>query len=259
MTQVILIRGGGDLATGAAVRLHRAGFNILITELPAPMAVRRTVSFSEAVYDGEITVEGVTARRADSPEEAFRLLEKKLIPVLVDPGLEILKLNKFQCLIDARLLKRDSDTDIHSAPLVIGFGPGFTCGVNCHAVIETKRGHDLGRVFWSGSASPDTGQPDGDQRRVLRAPEDGKITCHVEIASYVEEGQPVAETAGIPIIAPFGGILRGLIRPGLMVKKGVKIGDIDQRNERAYCFTVSDKALAIGGAVLEAMLTHVNV
>ncbi len=256
--QMILIRGGGDLATGAAVRLYHSGFNVLLTELPNPMAVRRTVSFSEAVYSGEVTVEGVACKKADTPEHAMQLINQKLVPVLVDPDLEILKKHHFACLLDARLLKNLSDTDIHSSPLVIGLGPGFTCGENCHAVIETARGHNLGRVYWTGSASPDTGQPEGDQRRVLRSPAEGVITCYAEIASHVDEGQIIAEVAGTPITAPFAGILRGLIRPGSSVKKGVKIGDIDQRNIPSFCYSVSDKALAVGGAVLEAFLSKVN-
>ena len=211
----ILIRGGGDLASGVALRLHRSGYKIIISELPRPLAVRRTVSFSEAVYIGEIVIEGLCARRADSMAEAFKLARKGFIPVVVDPQASILEHGKFSTLVDARLLKRKADTNITSAPLVIGLGPGFTCGENCHVVVETQRGHFLGRVYWNGSASADTGQPEGDARRVLR----------------------------------------GLIRPGISVQKGVKIGDIDPRNDPAYCFTVSDKALAIAGGVLESILS----
>jgi len=250
----ILIRGGGDLASGVALRLHRSGYKIIIAELPNPLAVRRTVSFSESVYAGEITVEGLCARRADSPAEAFKLVRKGLIPVVVDPLAAILEHGNFSTLVDARLLKRTADASIASAPLVIGLGPGFTCGENCHAVVETQRGHFLGRVYWNGSASADTGQPEGDARRVLRAPADGLLIDHAQIGEHVETNQVIAEVDGVEVTAPFMGVLRGLIRPGISVQKGVKIGDIDPRNDPAYCFSVSDKALSIAGGVLEAVL-----
>jgi xanthine dehydrogenase accessory factor len=255
----ILIRGGGDLASGVALRLHHAGFHVVISELPNPLAVRRLVSFSEAVYAGQITVEGLTGRRAESPAEAFDLARQGLIPVLVDPETVILKQGHFPALIDARLLKRAADTDISSAPLVVGLGPGFTVGENCHAVIETNRGYTLGRVYWTGSASADTGLPEGDPRRVLRAPTDGILTGYAQISEHVEGGQLIAEVGGEKVIAPFKGVLRGLIRPGVTIPKGMKIGDIDQRDDPAYCFMVSDKALSVGGGVLEAILTRSEI
>lgn len=254
----ILIRGGGDLATGVALRLYRAGFKPVISELAVPMAVRRTVSFSEAVYDGEVVVEGVSARKVDSFAQAFESLDAGVIPVLVDPQAEILHAAEFYALVDARLLKKRIDYKLSPAPLVIGLGPGFTCGDNCHAVVETQRGHFLGRVYWDGSASADTGQPEGDPRRVFRAPADGMLLAFANIGDYIQEGQLVAEIDGNKIFAPFSGMLRGLIRPGVMVQKGVKIGDIDQRGDVSYCYTVSDKGLAIGGGVLEALLTHIH-
>ena len=254
----ILIRGGGDLASGVALRLHHAGYKTIITELSRPLAVRRTVSFSEAVYDGEFSVEGLTGKLAGSSMEAFKLSRAGFIPVLIDPSASILKEGLFSTLIDARLMKHYSDSSILSAPLVIGLGPGFTCGENCHAVVETQRGHFLGRVYWSGSASMDTGTPEGDARRVLRAPLTGVLTTTGKIGDHFEEGQLIAQVDGQSIRAPFAGILRGLIRPGVSIEKGVKIGDIDQRNDRSYCFTVSDKALAIAGGVLEAMLSFSN-
>jgi xanthine dehydrogenase accessory factor len=259
MMKYILIRGGGDLASGVALRLHRSGYKVMIAELPNPLAVRRTVSFSEAVYTGEIVIEGLGARRVDSPAEAFELVQKDFIPVLVDPQAAILEHEKFSTLVDARLLKRKADTSITSAPLVIGLGPGFTCGENCHAVVETQRGHFLGRVYWSGSASADTGQPEGDARRVLRAPAGGFVVGHAHIGEHVETNQVIADVAGEKVIAPFAGVLRGLIRPGISVQKGVKIGDIDPRNDPDYCFSVSDKALAIAGGVLEAILAAPNM
>ena len=256
--KTILMRGGGDLASGVALRLHRSGFNIIIAELANPMAVRRTVSFSESVYEGEINIEGVTARLVNSRYEAITLAESGIIPLLVDPQAATLEVGDFDCLVDARLLKTWVEISLASNPLVIGLGPGFVCGENCHAVVETMRGHFLGRVFWTGSALDDTGQPEGDPRRVLRAPVDGVLTGCAQIGDRVESGQTIAEVGGEPIIAPFGGVLRGLIRPGITVRKGLKIGDIDQRNLREYCFTVSEKALAVGGGVLEAILSWNN-
>ena len=252
----ILIRGGGDIASGIALRLYRAGLKVIISELPNPMAVRRTVSFSEAIYNGKFSVEGISAHRANSASDAFSLLQEGFIPVLVDPEISILKEDKFSVLIDARLLKHRGDTRIDSAPLVIGIGPGFLCGDNCHAVVESYRGHFLGRVYWKGSASADTGLPEGDPRRVLRSPASGVLTSKIQIAEQVKTGQVIAEVGGEKIVAPFGGVLRGLIRPGIEVEKGVKIGDIDLRNDPSYCFTVSDKALSVAGGVLEAVFSR---
>jgi xanthine dehydrogenase accessory factor len=255
----ILIRGGGDLASGVALRLHRAGFRVIIAELPNPLAVRRTVSFSEAIYAGQINIEGILARRADSSADAFDLAQRGLIPILIDPQASILNNGHFSALVDARLLKRTADTDISSAPLVIGLGPGFTVGENCQAVIETNRGHTLGRVYWTGSASADTGLPEGDPRRVLRASVDGILTGYAQIGEHVEENQLIATVGGEKIIAPFNGVLRGLIRPGVAISQGMKIGDIDQRDDPSYCFMVSDKALSVGGGVLEAMLSKPEI
>ena len=252
---LILIRGGGDLASGVALRLHRCGFKIIIAELANPLAVRRTVSFSEAIYAGQIDIEGLHARRVDSAAQALELVEDGSLPVIVDPQAAILGAAQFSALVDARLLKHRVTVSLASAPLVIGLGPGFTCGENCHAVVETQRGHHLGRVYWSGSASADTGQPEGDPRRVLRAPASGVLASSAQIGDQVQAGQLIAEVAGEKILAPFGGVLRGLIRPGLSVKKGLKIGDIDPRGDPATCTTVSDKALAVGGGVLEALLS----
>jgi len=252
----ILVRGGGDIASGIAIRLYRAGLKVIISELPNPLAVRRTVSFSEAIYNGNFSVEGVSAQRANSVSDAFSLAQQGLIPVLVDPEISILNENRFSVLVDARLLKRRGDTRIDSAPLVIGIGPGFLCGDNCHAIVESFRGHFLGRVYWEGSASADTGLPEGDPRRVLRSPSKGVLNSEIQIAEQVKTGQIIAEVGGEKIVAPFDGVLRGLIRPGIEVEKGVKIGDIDPRNDPSYCFTVSDKALAVAGGVLEAVFSR---
>ncbi len=258
MSKLILIRGGGDLASGVALRLHHARFNILITELPQPLAVRRAVSFAEAVYAGTWTVEDVTSRRVQTPQQLAECLARREIPVLVDPELELLSTFHLQpaAIVDARLLKQVAPPLTDSSPLTIGLGPGFTAGENCHAVVETQRGHTLGRVYWSGSANLDSGQPEGDPRRVLRAPADGQLVGEAQIGQHYEPGQVIAQVNGQTISAPFAGVLRGLLHPGLQVKKGLKIGDLDPRDQREYCFLVSDKALAVGGGVLEAVLGY---
>ena len=259
----VLIRGGGDLATGVALRLYRAGMRVVITELAQPLAVRRTVSFSEAVYEGQHTVEGVTARLI----EASQLLawnEADEIPILVDPNAEVLLSNSFLVVVDARLTKQPPAPLPVDVPLHIGLGPGFTAGSDCHAVIETRRSHSLGRVYWTGTTQPDSGEPEGDPRRVLRAPSNGMVIGYKKISEHVEAGEEIA-IIGEPnrdqysIVSPFSGILRGLIRDGLYVTKGMKIGDIDARDDVGACYLVSDKALAIGGAVLEAIMSKAEI
>lgn len=258
MPNIILIRGGGDLASGGALRLHHAGFDVLITELPQPLAVRRAVSFSEAVYEGTWAVENVTSRLIQTPEELTACFARREIPVLIDPDLALLSTFplKPSTIVDARLLKQIAPPLMDSSPFTIGLGPGFVAGKNCHAVVETQRGHTLGRVYWSGSANANSGQPEGDPRRVLRAPASGSLIGYAQIGERCEPGQVIAEVSGEKISAPFPGILRGLLHPGLKVKKGLKIGDLDPRDQREYCFLVSDKSLAIGGGVLEAILRY---
>ncbi len=259
MSGLILLRGGGDLASGVAVRLHRAGLQLLITELEQPLAVRRTVAFSEAIYAGKCTVEGITARRAQNALEAENILVQNEIPVLADPQLEILSDFDFIALVDARLTKQAPGPLPRSVPLHIGLGPGFRAGENCHAVIETRRSHTLGRVLWNGDAQPDSGQPEGDPRRVLRAPMDGILKSNTEIAAHVEKGDPIARVDDVPIVSPMKGVLRGLIHDGIRVVKGLKIGDIDPRDDPSACYLVSDKALAVGGGVLEAIMSKPEI
>lgn len=253
----ILIRGGGDLASGVALRLHRAGFPVLISELPEPLSVRRAVSFSEAVYEGQWQVEEVTAIRVENEAQIHEALAQNQIPVIIDPALVFFSTLDFKpsTIIDARLLKRPPEPLPFEVRLLIGLGPGFVAGENCQAVVETQRGHTLGRVYWRGGVNPDNGQPEGDPTRVLRAPAEGQLIGYAQIGEHIEPGQIIAEVTGKPIIAPFPGVLRGLIRPGLQVTKNLKVGDLDARDKREYCFLVSDKALAIGGAVLEAVLS----
>lgn len=256
---ILMLRGGGDLASGVAVRLHRAGLTPIILEIAQPLCVRRLVSFAEAVYRGQVEVEGIAGVRVTTAEEARSALKNGRIPVLIDPEAAIRQALPPLVWIDARLTKRPPDLGIETAPLVIGLGPGFTAGVDCHAVVETNRGHNLGRVFWEGSAEPDTGIPEGvgpyRAERVLRAPTEGILKNWVELGTRVYSGQTVAEVNGQPIQAPFDGVLRGLIHPGLRVTKGLKIGDVDPRGDPEYARRVSDKALAVGGGVLEALLS----
>lgn len=257
MNPLIIVRGGGDLASGIALRLHRVGFQVAILELEKPLAVRRTVSFSEAVYEGVQTVEGATARLV-SADQFQVALEAGEIPVLIDPNANILN-NQFLTnpsstfLVDARLLKSEPEPLPEKVALHIGLGPGFTAGANCHAVIETRRGHTLGRVYWEGQTAPDSGQPDGDPRRVLRAPNAGQLEALKQIGDYCKENETIATVSGKPISSPFAGILRGLIRPGVEISEGMKIGDVDSRNDPATIRLVSDKALAVGGGVMEAV------
>ena len=267
MNPLILVRGGGDLASGVILRLHRVGYQIAILELGKPLSVRRSVCFSEAVYEGSQTVEGVTARLV-SADQFQVTLEAGEIPVLIDPNANILH-NQFLTsprntfVVDARLLKHEPDVLGEDVPLHIGLGPGFHAGENCHAVIETRRSHTLGRVLWSGEAQSDSGQPEGDPRRVLRAPDSGHLLPVAAIGDRVKEGQLIGEIqnaagAKSKLISPFDGVLRGLIHPRVEITEGMKIGDVDIRNDPSMCKLVSDKALSVGGGVLEAVMIKLN-
>ncbi|MBI3241821.1 MAG: EF2563 family selenium-dependent molybdenum hydroxylase system protein [Chloroflexi bacterium] len=259
---LVLIRGGGDLATGIAHRLRRAGLAVLVTELPQPLTVRRAVAFAEAVYEGEIEVEGITARRAPDLQAALICINVGEVAVLVDDvGLSLPRLQP-PIVVDARMAKQPLDTRLTDAPLVIGIGPGFVAGENCHAVVETNRGHNLGRVYWQGCAETDTGQPEAVQgftgQRVLRAPSDGLFIGHARIGDKIKAGEALASVAGQPIITTFDGVLRGILHDGIPVTAGMKVGDLDPRGRPDYCFTISDKARAVGGGVLEAILAGVD-
>jgi len=260
MPSLILIRGGGDLATGVAFRLIRSGLRVVITELPRPLAVRRTVSFAEAIYAGEITIEDLTGRAVSDPTDTLRILNilsKQQVPVLVDPDCASAKALHPSIIVDGRMTKRPPEPIGYVPQLYIGLGPGFAAGENCQAVVETRRGHTLGRVYWRGGPDPDTGAPDGDPRRVLRAPCDGVIVAHANIGEHVKEGQVIAVISDqCSVTSPFRGVLRGLLHPGLTVTRGLKIGDVDPREDPRLCQMVSDKALSIGGGVLEAILSH---
>ena len=255
----VLIRGAGDLATGIALRLWRAGMKVAMTEIPQPTAIRRTVCFSQAIVHGEMTVEDVRAVRADSAEQIPMLLHQGVIPVLADPDGSCISVLKPDAVVDAILAKRNLGTKITDAPIVIGVGPGFTAGEDCHAVVETMRGHTLGRVIREGSALPNTGIPGliggfaGE--RVLRAPADGVFHPLLEIGAQVKMGDVAAMVGDAPMICTLDGVLRGILADGTPVHKGMKSGDIDPRYKVEHCYTSSDKAIAIGGGVLEAVLS----
>jgi xanthine dehydrogenase accessory factor len=262
--RLLVLRGGGDLATGVAYRLHRAGFPLLVLELERPLVVRRYVALATAVLESTITVEGLHGQRVETLTEALTLAPTGAIPVLVSSQLpDWSPMDRAAtAVIDARMAKRNIDTRINQAPLVVALGPGFVAGLDCHAVIETMRGHRLGRVIWEGPALANTGTPGivagKGAERVLRAPTGGLVAWQSTIGDRVRAGAVLGHVGGQPVVAPFAGVLRGLIAAGTTVPANLKIGDLDARNERDACFTISDKALAIGGGVLEAILTHLN-
>ncbi|MDR0624758.1 MAG: EF2563 family selenium-dependent molybdenum hydroxylase system protein [Treponema sp.] len=254
----VVIKGAGDLASGTALRLRHAGFDIAMTEIPRPLAVRRTVCFSPAVYEGSARVEDLCAALARDERDLEDCLRRGRIAVFVDPRARIVEKISPDVLVDAIMAKKNTGTSIHDAPVVIALGPGFTAGIDCHAVIETMRGHTLGRVITQGSALPNTGVP-GDigghtGERLLRSPAEGIFEGRAKIGDLVKKGDTVALAGDLPIRAGIDGVLRGLLPSGTPVSPGMKAGDIDPRCEVSHCFTVSDKALAIAGGVLEAIL-----
>ena len=260
---IVLLLGGGDLATGVAARLWRSGFWLVVTEIPQPLAVRRLVSLAEAVYEGAVVVEELRGRRAEDLQSARSILDQGVIPILVDPTAEIWHELEPSAMVDARMIKSGPYLPLDSAEVTIGLGPGFEAGVNVHAVVETHRGHRLGRVFWEGAAQPDTGVPESvkgqDFERVLRAPIDGVFEAMAELGSLVTEGTRLAEVGGTPLIAPFDGALRGLLHGGIEIEAGSKVGDLDPQQDLSLCNLISDKSLAIGGGVLEALLTRPSI
>lgn len=255
---LVLIRGAGDLASGIALRLHHAKMKIVMTDLPKPTAIRRTVCFSQAIELGKMQVEDVTAVFAESVEAARRIIAEGGIAVLADPKAACIGELKPDAVVDAILAKRNLGTCITDAPCVIGVGPGFTAGVDCHACVETMRGHTLGRVITDGSPLPNTNIPGliggfaGE--RVLRAPTDGIFRSRLKIGDTVRSGDVAGTVDAVPMRCTIDGVLRGLLADGTPVFKGMKSGDVDPRGDKSYCYLVSDKALAIGGGVLEAIL-----
>lgn len=263
MKDLIVVRGGGDLATGTIYKLRKCGFPVLVLETGAPSAIRRNVAFSEAVYQGSQQVEDMTCRLANSLEQARQWLDENQLVLLVDPAGEAIARLKPMAVVDAILAKKNLGTHREMAPITVALGPGFTAGVDVDAVVETKRGHNLGRVLWQGTAAPNTGIPGViagyGKERVIHSPAEGILRNVCKITDTVRRGQVIAavETAAgtVPVEATLDGLLRGLIRDGYPVTKGFKIADIDPRvEEYQNCFTISDKARCIAGGVLEAII-----
>jgi xanthine dehydrogenase accessory factor len=268
--KLILVKGAGDYASGCIRRLHLAGAKVVCTELPQPLTVRRRVAFSEAMYNGEHTVEDVTANRA-SMEEIDKCFSQGVIPLLEDPETNILNHRKFDIVIDARMAKKNLGTKINQAPIVIGLGPGFEAGNDCHAVVETLAGHNLGRVIYKGSATADTGSPASPELYlnpccagfnanilVLRAPTEGAFASIKQIGDLVKRDEIIGKVDDMDVSSTADGVLRGLIHDGIKVTKGLKIGDIDPSGDASRVNQISEKANAIAGGVLEACLYFLN-
>jgi xanthine dehydrogenase accessory factor len=259
---VILIRGAGEIATGVAHRLVSCRFKVCMTETPNPQAVRREVAFSEAIFDRQKEVEGITAKRVESADHISDVWKESKIPILIDPDAKVKDFLKPDVLIDATLAKKNLGTKRTDAPLVIGLGPGFHAGKDVHLVIETNRGHDLGRIISNGEAEPNTGIPGViggySEERVIRAPKTGNFKALKKIGDGVRPNEMVGIVENAAVRSRIAGVIRGLLRDGTEVWKGMKLGDVDPRGIKAHCHTVSDKARTISGGVLQAILEHFN-
>jgi len=257
---IVLMRGGGDLGSGIALRLHRTGFKIVITEIDMPLVLRRTVAFANAIYEKEMVVESVKSKFTPDLRNIESYFQSKIIPVLIDPENKIEKHISPHVLIDARMLKTYYPCSLNEKPLIIGIGPGFIANNNCHAVIESNRGHFLGRVIWNGCAQENTGTPGmigvNNHERVIRAPSNGLIKNGLGIGTIVKKGDVLGFVGNEEIIANISGCLRGLMHDGIKVNIGEKIGDIDPRNDVSLINYVSEKSLAIAGGVLEAITSY---
>ena len=255
--ELIVVRGAGDLATGVIHALSRAGWRVLATERENPAAVRRLVALSTAVAVGAVTVEGLEGRYAPDLAAALNILSGGAVPVLIDPDGTCIDALRPRAVVDARMLKRPGDTHIHMAPCVLGIGPGLCAGLHCHAVVETNRGPELGRVILAGEAAPDTGVPGvlggESSRRVLRAPAAGAVHVLRDIGSLVTQGEPVAEVGGISVHAAISGLVRGMLPEGFPATTGLKLGDIDPRADITRCMRISDKAHTVAGGVCAAL------
>lgn len=255
---LVIIRGGGDLASGVAHRLYRSGFKVVIIDIESPTAIRRTVSFCEAIFNGEITIEGVKGILAKDLEHIEKILKENNIPIYIDGKGDIIEELKPLVVVDAIMAKKNLGTTKDMAPITIALGPGFEAGVDTDLVIETKRGHYLGQVISQGMAITNTGVPNSnmgyEEERVIRALAEGKIKVFYNIGDRVEEGDIICGIGGKEVKAQIGGILRGIIKENLNVYEGQKIGDIDPRGVKDHAFTISEKARAVGGGVLEGIL-----
>lgn len=256
---LVIVRGGGDIATGTIFKLFQCGFPVLVLEIANPSCIRRTISFCEAVFDDNVVVEGISACKVSSLEEAYAIYEKNAVPVMIDPRGTVIKEANPAVVVDAILAKKNLGTTMQDAPIVIGLGPGFIAGKDVHAVIETQRGHDLGRVIYKGEASPNTGIPGViagyGKERVIHAPCEGILHIEKQIGDEVQKGDIIATIDGVPVPATIPGIVRGMIREEYQVSQGLKMVDIDPRlAEKENCHRISDKARCVAGGVLEAIM-----
>lgn len=256
---LVVVRGGGDIATGTIYKLFQCGFPLLVLEISNPSCIRRTISFCEAVFDKTVIVEGVRAQKVFSVEEAYLAYQEGKVPVMIDPEGKTIKEVSPLVVVDAILAKRNLGTTMEDAPVVIGLGPGFTAGKDVHAVIETKRGHNLGRVIYHGMATPNTGIPGViagyGKERVIHAPFEGSLHIEKQIGEEVQKGDIIARIDENPVFATIPGILRGILREGYYVNLGLKMADIDPRlEEKDNCYKISDKARCVAGGVVEAIL-----
>jgi xanthine dehydrogenase accessory factor len=262
--KLVVIRGAGDLATGVAIRLKNSGFDVVLLDIAKPTVIRRTAAFAEAMFEKKVEVEGIISRLCDGVDEIKECLKNGEIPIVVDPKCEMVKKLNPIALVDAIIAKKNLGTKIDMAKVVVALGPGFEAGVDCHAVIETNRGHNLGRVIKQGFAQANTGVPGViagyGKERVVHSPDAGVMEHIANIADIVKKGQPILNIVKEngekqEVLSPLDGVLRGLLHEGLSVHKGMKIADVDPRPVRDNCFSVSDKARSIGGGVLEALLS----
>lgn len=256
--KLVIVRGGGDIATGTIAKLYQSGFRVLILEIANPSAIRRKVAFCDAVYDGESIVEGMVCCLTRKKEELEEIWKEKKIPLMIDPKGEMIEVLKPDAVIDAILAKKNMGTCREMAPVTIGLGPGFEAPKDVCAVIETKRGHQLGRVIYEGKAIANTGIPGViggyGKERVIHAQAEGTIHNICQIGDLVTQGQVIAKIGDEEVKASLTGVLRGIIKDGYPVTRGLKIADIDPRKEeQKNCFTISDKARCVGGGALEAL------
>jgi len=258
----VLIRSGGDLASAVIQKFYRAGFKVVVSELDQPKMVRRTVSFSNAIYEGTMIVEGIKAKYVKDLGNINTCHQEDMVPVLTIKEEEIANYFKPHIFIDATLSKQPVNYHKGDYPIMIGLGPDIEAGKNVDVVIETCRGHHLGRLIFNGFAIPNTSVPgfiDGFGReRVLRAPADGIVVCNKEIGDYVHAGDIIMTISDQPVFSRIEGIIRGLIKPGIAVHKGLKVGDVDPRGDKSYCYSISDKGRNIAGGALEAALMLLN-
>ncbi|MCK8825715.1 selenium-dependent molybdenum cofactor biosynthesis protein YqeB [Fuchsiella alkaliacetigena] len=258
----VVVKGAGDLASGVIYYLAQAGFQVVATELAQPLVVRRTVSFAEAIYQGSFVVEGVMAKKAVDFGEIESVLEQGQVPILVDPQAEVINFWQPQVVVDATMAKRNLGTDIEDAPLVIALGPGFEAACDADIVIETKRGHNLGRLIYNGQAEANTGVP-GEiagytEQRVLKSPHKGNFKPAKAIGEEIAAGEVFGYVEQSAVQAEVSGVIRGLLKSGVSVKEGTKLGDIDPRGRKKNCYTISDKARSLGGAILMAILVNID-